>query len=235
MAGGLGKRLSGVVKDVPKPMAQVNGQPFLEHLLSYWVNQGIRHFVLSIGFRKKVVQDHFGSRFEGADISYAVEDEPLGTGGAILHAMKRLKDPSRFLLLNGDTIFEVRLRELVAFHESRQSDLTFSLAEVARNDRYGAVVTDGEGRVLRFEEKKAEAERALINGGVYLVNAIAVRAASAPQKFSWETEWLPKLLLSGAPIFALPSKGRFLDIGIPTDYAAASAFFPQRGGQQGCS
>lgn len=231
LAGGLGKRLSGVVKDVPKPMAPVHGRPFLEYLLSYWVEQGIRRFVLSIGYRKEVIERHFGGRFEGAEIEYAVEEEPLGTGGAIFLSRERLRDPSRFLLLNGDTFFEVPLRPLMDFHAARSSELTFSLARVPRNDRYGGVATDAQGRVLRFEEKKAGNEPALINGGVAVVSDKAATAFEAPQRFSWETEWVPKLLESGRALFAFPSNGRFLDIGIPSDYEAAKTFFVKREGR----
>src|SRR5512135_2259083 len=90
LAGGLGTRLSGVVQDRPKPLAPINGRPFLEHQMDYWMAQGIRRFVLSVGFRREQIMQHFGTAYRGCVVEYAEEVVPLGTGGGLLMAEKRL-------------------------------------------------------------------------------------------------------------------------------------------------
>ncbi len=104
LAGGFGKRLKAVVNDVPKPMAIINKRPFLEYLLSYLDFWGVNHLVLSVGYQKQMIMNHFGKSFKGIDIDYAVEDEPLGTGGAVKNAMTFIKGNHTFVL-NGDTFF----------------------------------------------------------------------------------------------------------------------------------
>ena len=106
LAGGLGTRLRSVVSDVPKPMAPVGGRPFLEYQLEYWINQGISRFVLSVGYRHEAITEHFGSRYKGVELEYAVEEQPLGTGGGLLLAAEKLKQDTPFLLLNKDTYFK---------------------------------------------------------------------------------------------------------------------------------
>src|SRR5215471_11172514 len=88
LAGGLGTRLRGTVPDVPKPMAPIRGRPFLEYQLDYWIGKGINRFVLSVGYRHEVIIDHFGASYRGAELSYAIEHTPLGTGGALLLAVE---------------------------------------------------------------------------------------------------------------------------------------------------
>ncbi len=125
LAGGLGIRLKKVVQDLPKPMALIRGRPFLEYQMDFWISQGVTKFILSVGYLKQTIIDHFGDSYLTASIDYIVEDEPLGTGGALLLASQGLKET--FLLLNGDTFFEVDLNNLIAFHKKQQSELTLSL------------------------------------------------------------------------------------------------------------
>ena len=110
LAGGLGTRLRGVVQDLPKAMAPIKDRPFLEYQLDYWIGQGIRHFILSVGYRREVIMKHFGDKYRDVSIEYAVEETPMGTGGGLLLAVEKMKKRAPFLLLNGDTFFEVSLK-----------------------------------------------------------------------------------------------------------------------------
>ncbi len=84
LAGGLGTRLKEVVPDTPKSMALINGRPFLEYQLDYLDRWGLRRVILSVGYGKEKIQDHFGGQYKSLQIAYSVEEEPLGTGGAII-------------------------------------------------------------------------------------------------------------------------------------------------------
>ena len=99
LAGGLGTRLQEVVGNVPKPLASVRGRPFLEYLLSYWINNNAYRFILSVGYKHQQIMNHFGSSFNGIPVTYVIEDEPLGTGGALLKVLDENNLEDDFFLL----------------------------------------------------------------------------------------------------------------------------------------
>jgi len=105
LAGGMGTRLKSVIQDIPKPMAPVNGQPFLTYVLDYLAAYGITEVVLSVGYRYEVILAHFGYDYKDISIRYSIEHEPLGTGGAIYKATKLLQEPT-FFAMNGDSLFK---------------------------------------------------------------------------------------------------------------------------------
>jgi len=139
LAGGFGTRLRSVVSDRPKPLAEVQGEPFLAHLMRYHARRGARHFVLSIGYMGTQINDFFGEEFDGVPISYAVEETPLGTGGAVINSAGYLRSNNPCLLMNGDTFFPVDLRQLSQLHFSAGADLSLALFDATESDRFGAV------------------------------------------------------------------------------------------------
>jgi D-glycero-alpha-D-manno-heptose 1-phosphate guanylyltransferase len=223
LAGGLGTRLRETVPDLPKPMAPVNGRPFLERQLDYWIGQGVLRFILSVGYRREAIESHFGGRYRGATIQYAVEETPLGTGGGVLLAMERLEDDAPFLLLNGDTFFEVALSDLRTFHESRRSDWTFSLFRANEAGRYMGMDVAENGRIRELRSGRGEIG-ALANGGVYFVAPARVREAgfALGDKLSLEDDLLSRLQATGGSLFGMECGGRFIDIGVPADYFRAA-------------
>ncbi|MBI3802790.1 MAG: nucleotidyltransferase family protein [Nitrospirae bacterium] len=222
LAGGRGTRLQSVVPDLPKPMAPINGRPFLTYQLDYWIKQGVLRFILSVGYKRDAIQDYFKDRYKGIEIVYAVEEQPLGTGGGLLLALERIKNPSPFLVLNGDTFFEVDLEKLKSFHLEKKADLTMALLEVAENSRYGGVQL-GEGeRIVAYRGISNPSNR-LINGGVYLFEKGALSDEWIPgSALSLEDQLFPVLLQSGSRVYGFKSAGRFIDIGIPDDYYASA-------------
>jgi D-glycero-alpha-D-manno-heptose 1-phosphate guanylyltransferase len=222
LAGGLGTRLRSAVPDVPKPMAPLNGQPFLEHQLDYWIGQGVHRFVLSVGYRHEIIERHFGSAYRGAELDYAVEKTPLGTGGGLLLAAGKIEAAGPWLILNGDTFFEVGLADLVAFHEGKQAEITLSLFPVDDNTRYTGVEIDDAQRITAL--KSTGSGRQLINGGVYLMGpaALAGLPFKSGERLSLEDDLLPQALFSGKRVYGHTVHGRFVDIGVPEDYARAA-------------
>lgn len=225
LAGGLGSRLRTMVPDLPKPMAPIHGRPFLEYLLDYWAGQGVNRFVLSVGYRREVITEHFGARYKGAEVDYAVEEQPLGTGGGLLLALKHLCRSGPFLVVNGDTFFEVALAPMCHYHQDRRAELTIALREVEANSRYGGVGIDKEGKIATFDNRARTSGRALINGGVYLAEP-SVFADMAPESgapASLEDQLYPRMLAAGQRLYGFLSSGRFIDIGIPEDYQRAAS------------
>lgn len=225
LAGGLGQRLRSAVSDVPKPLAPVGGRPFLEHQLDYWLGQGIECFVLAVGYKGDVIRRHFGARYGEAEMVYAVEQELLGTGGAVANAARLLHAREPFIVLNGDTFFEVDLADLYGFHRTKGSCLTIALKAVPSNTRYGGVSVDAHGRIREFHARPAAPGETLINGGVYLLDPSVLDGDGLlhGERFSLEDDFIPELLRAGKPVHGRVSSGRFIDIGVPEDYRAAAS------------
>jgi D-glycero-alpha-D-manno-heptose 1-phosphate guanylyltransferase len=221
LAGGLGTRLRTAVPALPKPMAPVNGRPFLEHQLDYWAGQGVTRFILSVGYRHEAITGHFGKTYHNVPVSYAVEDRPLGTGGGLLLAAASLRNAGAFLVLNGDTYFEVGLASLREFHAATDATLTLALFRSPQHGRYTGLRTGSTGEVLSLS---AGEPGGLANGGVYLMERGLLEEGpwQASSPVSLEEDILPFALRSSKRVYGLECSGRFLDIGIPEDYARAA-------------
>lgn len=218
LAGGLGTRLRSVVSEVPKCMAPVDGRPFLQYMLEWLSRYDVSHVVLSVGYLREVIFSYMDSRVWPFEISYAVEEEPLGTGGGIRLALTKCRE-DRVIVLNGDTFFDVDLDAL-----SFSAPVTLALKPMRSFDRYGAVDWDGE-LVTGFHEKAACAE-GLINGGVYALVRSQLDFAFYPKRFSFEKDLLEPLAAAHL-VAGQVQDGYFIDIGIPEDYARAQRELPE--------
>ncbi len=225
LAGGLGTRLRGTVPNLPKPMAPIRDRPFLEHQMDYWIKQGINRFILSVGYLKELIIEHFGNTYKGIPIEYAIENEPLGTGGGLLLAEKGLTEP--FLVLNGDTFIEVDLDNLYEFHLERKSEWTFSLFRTSQFERYMGMDVSPNGEILSLKSESNKSS-SLANGGVYLIepSVLGSLAFKAGDKASLEDELLPNFISNGGVLYGKECKGKFIDIGVPEDYYQAIDILP---------
>ncbi len=223
LAGGFGTRLKDVVSDVPKVMAPVNGRPFLEYILDYLEDHILDHVILSVGYKHEIIREHFGNQYKSIKIDYAIENEPLGTGGGIKKAFEYING-YRALVFNGDTMFRINLQKSFEFHSSKSSEFSIILREVNNVERYGAVELDENHRVISFDEKGQKFGNGKINGGVYLINKSFFKNNPFPDKFSLEKDCFEKMVHS-YPFYAMACKQYFLDIGIPEDYKKAQDDF----------
>ena len=213
LAGGLGTRLRSRIRDVPKSMAPVVGRPFLEILLDRLIDQGCDRFILSVGYLRQVIIDAFGEDYRGVPLRYAVEDIPLGTGGAIQLALKHVVEPS-VLVLNGDTYLDANLAAMLSLHASAGRPMTMAVTRVPDVARYGGVTID-EGQVTGFIEKGQFGE-GWINGGVYILDSTFPWPENLETPFSFETDVLVPHVNQLHPA-AFTCDGQFLDIGVPED------------------
>ncbi len=217
LAGGLGTRLRDAVSDLPKPMAPINGKPFLDYLLNYLRSYKVSRVVLATGYMQDKFSEHYGDKFNGIEISYSVETEPLGTGGAIQQALQQITSETA-LILNGDTFFEVDLAGLATAHAETHADLLLALKPMKDFSRYGIVKFDG-SRITSFEEKRP-VDAGYINGGAYMANRTLFDGFELPRKFSFEEDFL-KPFTSDLNMHCMISDSYFIDIGIPEDYHRA--------------
>ena len=221
LAGGLGTRLKDTVPDLPKPMAPINDRPFLEYQMDYWINQGVTEFILSVGYKREIIMNYFGKSYHCASIEYAVEENPLGTGGGLLVAAQHLTES--FLVLNGDTFIEVDLNEFTNFHRKSQSEWTFALFRISDSDRYMGMDINSDGKILSLQST-ADDVNGLANGGVYLIEPSSLDRLEwkVGDSFSLEDQLLSDFLSSGGDLFGMECSGKFIDIGVPEDYHHAA-------------
>jgi D-glycero-alpha-D-manno-heptose 1-phosphate guanylyltransferase len=221
LAGGLGTRLRPVVGELPKVLAPVRGRPWLAFLLDQLADAGLREVILLTGRGAEQVRAALGDAHGELHLRYATEPGPLGTAGALRHALPLLAAP-QVLLLNGDSYADVDLSAFLAFHRRRPTAASLVMARVTDAARYGRLEVAPDGRVLRFREKGG-ASPGWVNAGVYLLDRRLIESIPAGRAVSLEREMLPRWL-TGADLAAFPG-GRFLDIGMPESYAEAEAFF----------
>lgn len=218
LAGGLGTRLRSVVADMPKCMAPVAGKPFLHYVIHHLQQQGVTRFIFSLGYLHEVIEEWLAASHPGLEYAVVIEEEPLGTGGAIkLAATKALQQ--NVLVLNGDTLFGLDVQELNGFHQQSGADCTLSLKPMHDFDRYGVVELDHDYRIASFKEKQ-HYEEGLINAGVYTLNVASFLAEELPVKFSFEKDYLEKYFAE-RKMYGVVQDCYFIDIGIPEDYERA--------------
>ncbi|MBK9284237.1 MAG: nucleotidyltransferase family protein [Sphingobacteriaceae bacterium] len=224
LAGGFGTRLKNVVSDVPKPMAPVNGQPFLVYLVNYLKHYGVNKIVFSTGYLGEVIEQYFGKEFNNISIEYSLENSPLGTGGGIRLAMNKITGEQCWVL-NGDSFFDVDLKKMYQLHENSKVEMSIALRKVPNASRYGCVEVDSVNNITVFNEKSAVTAAGLINGGVYLLNKKYFLTNTIPDtNFSIERDCFPESVKQ-KQISGFEFNGFFIDIGIPEDYNKAQNDF----------
>lgn len=217
LAGGFGTRLGELTKHVPKPMLEVAGRPFITHLLDRLANCGCDHAVLSVGYLADRFVQAFGDNYRGLRLDYALEDHPLGTGGAMINSL-RFCSAADVLILNGDTYVDVDYQAMLEEHLSGREAVTVGVCAAGDTSRYGTVRID-DGKITAFLEKGCT-EAGWINAGIYIVNVAAIRTFRFSSAFSMERDLIEKHLNDLHPK-AFELEGRFIDIGVPEDYARA--------------
>jgi len=218
LSGGLGTRLKSVIKDIPKPLAEVCGKPFLCYILDFLIKHGIERVILSVGYKWEVIKDFFGSQYKNLKLEYAVEDILLGTGGGLKNALKYVYEEEVFVL-NGDTFFDIDLNLFYTLHKSKNSKLSIALKEMENTERYGVVKIDENNRIVSFLEKGKRVS-GFINGGIYLLNISFFNALAPEGNFSLEKDFLERFYKE-YEFFGFPFDGYFIDIGVPEDYERA--------------
>lgn len=217
LAGGLGTRLSARLGGLPKSMAPIAGQPFLRILLDQLLNAGCSGVILSVGHLRGAISETFHENYRGLPLDYAIEETPLGTGGAIRFALQRATEDA-VLVLNGDTYLDVDFSAVLRLQAAVSGPLTMAVTKVSDMGRYGGVVLEGDV-VVRFIEK-GQSGPGWINAGVYAIKKDFSWPENLPSRFSFETDVLAPFLKELRPT-AFRCAGKFLDIGTPEDFDRA--------------
>jgi mannose-1-phosphate guanylyltransferase len=223
LVGGKGTRLRPLTLSAAKPMLPTAGVPFLEHLLSRIAEAGMTHVVLGTSYRAATFSDYFGDGAGfGLEIEYVVEDEPLGTGGAIRNVLDRLRSDTA-MVFNGDILSGVDLTALLQTHRTNAADVTLHLTTVSDPRAFGSVPTSADGRVLEFLEKTDNPPTDQINAGCYVFQRSVIADIPDGQVVSVERDTFPGLLARGARVFGHVDSTYWLDLGTPAAFAQGSA------------
>jgi NDP-sugar pyrophosphorylase family protein len=204
--------LKEVLGETPKVMADFNDKPFLEIIISYLKDQGIKRVVLCTGHEAQLVEDYFSGKDLGIDIEFSREEEPLGTGGAIKNAKRKIVSDS-FFVLNGDSICDVDLISFLNFHMGKKALVSVVVSEVKENEDFGGIVLDDKCEIISFKEKEKTNSPQHVNAGVYCFEKNIFDLMPAENKFSLEYDLFPNLINKNIYGFCVDQE--FLDIGTP--------------------
>src|SRR4051812_4455255 len=220
LVGGLGTRLRPLTERTRKDMLPLVDRPLLAFTFEHLLRHGVERAVLSCGYLPTQIEEFFGTEWQGLGLEYRVEEEPLGTGGAVRFAAEGLDEP--FFAVNGDSLREADLTALADFHRASGAKATILLTPVADPTRYGLVRLESDGRVQSFLEKPRpeEIDTNLINAGVYVLEPEVLDLIPADRSVSIEREVFPKLVEEGS-CFGLALPGYWLDVGTPESYLQA--------------
>ncbi len=232
LVGGFGTRLMPLTKNTPKPMLTVAGIPVTEHQIAMAKAAGITEIVLATSYLSEIFTPYFGDGSKwGISIKYAVEKEPLGTGGAIRNAAQLLSGDESIVILNGDVLSSHNLAEQIRQHEAHDADVTLHLTEVTDARAFGCVPTDSEGRVTAFLEKMDNPVTNQINAGCYVFNPRVLTTIPLGAVVSVERETFPQLVANNAAVYGYVENSYWLDIGTPRALLKASIDIVERTGE----
>ncbi|MHB9023856.1 MAG: nucleotidyltransferase family protein [Armatimonadota bacterium] len=224
LAGGLGTRLRSAVPDLPKPMAEVAGRPFLDYLLMQVRRAGICDIVLCVGYKAEAIEAYYGDGIRlDLKFHYAYERELLGTAGALTQAAEYIRTDT-FIVMNGDSYCEVDFNDLLATHAARRASVTITAMYQEDRLRFGSLEIDQQDAITAFIEKGEASGPGYINGGIYAMSREILNRIPAGVPSSLEKDIFPQLL--GQGLYAFKTAGAFIDIGIPSEYARAARVLP---------
>ena len=220
MAGGMGSRLKAITGDRPKPMVPLLGRPLMEHILELLRSQGFDQVCAAVRYRAGDIMAHFGdgSRF-GVEMQYRVEEEPLGTAGAVKNC-RDFYGGEDFLVISGDAACDFQLSRLMEEHKRRGAAVTLALCRHSEPLSYGLAVTDGEGRIRSFVEKPdwSRVVTDLVNTGIYVISPRIMELVPEGREFDFAKDLFPLLLSRGELLLGLPMEGYWCDVGSPLSY-----------------
>ena len=230
LAGGFGRRIQHLLPDLPKPMAPVNGRPFLEWVVRYLAAQKIRNVILSTGHLAETIKKHFQSQpVNNVRVACVPESKPLGTAGGFLNAIRgATQKPAAWLVLNGDSLAPASLAQMFQLLDEPEVEGAILGVRVADASRFGTILQNAAGDLAGFNEKKPDA--GVINAGIYLFRASAIDSFPDKTPLSFETEVFPALIAEGIRLKVCVTDAPFLDIGTPESLPLAEEFIRRNAG-----
>jgi len=219
LIGGEGTRLRPLTYYTPKAMVPVLNRPFLEHTIAYLKKYQVKGLIMTVSYQPEAIQDYFGDGSNlGVKLTYTIENNPLGTAGAVKNAEQYLNNT--FAVLNGDIFTNLDIADMLALHQRKRAKATIALTWVDDPCAFGVVETDSDGRVRRFVEKPGPDQITTnwINAGIYILEPEVLKHVPANSHYMFERGLFPLLLELGEPVYGYPFSGYWVDMGTPEKY-----------------
>lgn len=220
MAGGKGTRLTEITKNLlPKPMVELNGKKLLEYAIENLIEYGVTEIFLSIGFMHEVIEEYFNKKKYPVKIHFIVEDEPLGSGGALYLIKDQLDDD--FVVCNGDALFNINIKKMLDFHKSNNSIATLFTHPNYHPYDSDLIICDDNNKVLKIDKKGTVRDyyyKNNVNAGFFIINPKALYYFDTLKKVSMENDFIATLLADGKNVFAYKSTEYIKDVGTPERY-----------------
>lgn len=227
LAGGLGTRLYPLTRKTAKCMLPVNEKPLLEHIIQYLASYGFREIIITVGNKQRQIMKHFGdgSKF-GVKLHYSIERKAVGTAGSLKNAERLITDTT--LIMQGDTLTNFKLNEIIAFHNNKGALATIAFTSVKNTKGYGLAVMNENKRVTKFDEKPARSFSNLVNTGIYVLEHKVLDYIPPNRKFDFARDLFPLLLRKKLPLYGIEVSGYWFDIGTPESYRNANEYLQRR-------
>jgi len=223
LAGGMGTRIRHLLDNLPKPLAPVNGKPFLEWVLHFLLGQKLRHIIFSTGYMAEKIEKFASQNTLGLDLQCAKEEFPLGTAGGVINSIDKYGlNFKNVLVLNGDSLALTNLSPLFECFNDPFIKVAVLGVRVGNAERFGTLAVGGEGYLAGFKEKQAGS--GLINAGVYLFRREILDGLPRSASLSFELDIFPKLLMQNILIKVIEVEAPFIDIGTEESLGDASLF-----------
>ncbi len=223
MAGGFGTRLRPLTSKIPKPMVPIMNKPMIEHIVRLLVKHGIKEIVVLVFYHPNVIKNFLqdGSQF-GASIKYVKADSDYGTAGSVRNAYELLHG-SRVLVISGDVLTDFDLKKVVAYHESKKSKATLVLTHVNDPLQFGLVITEADGKIVRFLEKPTWGEvfSDAVNTGIYVVEPDVIEMIPYREEYDFSKQLFPLMLKQKLPLYGYSAEGYWRDVGNLNEYIEA--------------
>jgi len=218
LCGGFGRRMQGIIKKLPKPMAEIGNRSFLDILIDYVSSFGFRRFILCLGYMGNIIKRHYQKRDDSLEILFSQENIPLGTAGAIKHAETVINsDP--FVVMNGDSLCHFGLDKFVDFYIIKKALFALVLARAKPGKDYGVVSLGNNKQIIQFNEKMKAKSNDLINAGIYLFEKSILSMIPANKNLSLEHDLFPQIINNR--FYGYVVEEELLDIGTPERYEKA--------------
>ncbi|MCF6149098.1 MAG: NTP transferase domain-containing protein [Candidatus Kuenenia sp.] len=222
LCGGYGTRLREVINNVPKPMAEINGKPFMDILLNYISSFGFTRYILCIGYKGDVIRDYYENKNNILKFLFSEETEAMGTAGAIKKT-ETLIQSDFFLTINGDSLCKINIQEFFKFHLFKNAFASIALITKDKSVDCGIIKLNNSGRITGFHEKIITNETSFVNAGMYIFNRKIFSFIPENKKYSLETDLFPNLV-NHKDIYGFKTQEQLFDIGTPERYQIAKKY-----------
>lgn len=218
MAGGFGTRLKPITDIMPKPLVPILNEPIMAHMIRHLFRNGITDAAVTLKYMPDMIKNTFSDYYDGVNLTYFLENEPMGTAGGVKACENFLSDD--FIVVSGDGLWDYDLNAAYEFHKEKNADITIICAKTPFPSLYGVVMAKPTGEIVRFAEKPSAGEvfSDKINTGIYIIKKEIMKFVPENTVFDFSRDLFPRLMKEGKKLFSYAADGSWCDVGSIEEY-----------------